>query len=96
MDKILKELSRVTEKANTVRSSCAGVTASGTLPAHDLATDLAQIGQEFINLSTQIRQANREATEAEPSTRPKWQPRELNAQRAADAIVRAGGYRVQA
>lgn len=96
MDKILKELSRVTEKVNTVCSSCAGVTASGTLPAHDLATDLAQIGQEFINLSTRIRQANREATEAEPSTRPKWRPRKLNAKRAADAVVKTGGYRVTA
>jgi hypothetical protein len=96
MDKILKELSRVTEKANTVCSSCAGVTASGTLPAHDLATDLAQIGQEFIGLSVRLRQAGSEAADTCAAARPKWNLPKLNAKRAADEIVRRGGYRVTA
>lgn len=90
MHEITQELDALVGKAKAARLMSECVTAPDTLPAYDLAHTLAQIGTEFGNLE----QAGRKAADEAAAERTKWTPPKLNAKRAADAIVKAGGYRV--
>lgn len=94
MHEITQELAALVGKAKAARLMSECVTAPDTLPAYDLAHTLAQIGTEFGNLAVKLKQAGRKAADEAAAERTKWAPPKLNAKRAADAIVKAGGYRV--
>lgn len=94
MQEIVEPLARLVGEAKRCRTAAECVTVFDSLAAIDLAQDLAHIGQSFINLSVQIKQEARKAADAAAASRPKWAPPGMNAKRAADAIVKAGGYRV--
>lgn len=97
MHEITQELAALVGKAKAARLMSERVTAPDTLPAYDLAHTLAQIGTEFVNLAVKavkLKQAGRKAADEAAAERTKWTPPKLNAKRAADAIVKAGGYRV--
>lgn len=96
MKELHDKIHEAIERAKAARVAALTLACPATVAGDELATLLAELSRDFAGLSVELRQAAREIADAEAAQRPKWQPRKLNAQRAADAIVKAGGYRVQA
>lgn len=96
MKELHDKIQAAMQRAKAARVAALTLACPATVAGDELATLLAELSRDFAGLSVELRQAAREIADAEAAQRPKWQSRKLNAQRATDAIVKAGGYRVQA
>lgn len=96
MKDIHDQIHQLVERAKAARVSAITLACPATVAGDELAQDLAELARDFLGVSTALRQAAREQADTEAAARPKWAPPRMNAKRAADAIVKAGGYRVPA
>lgn len=95
MKDIHDQIHLLVERAKAARVTALTLACPATVAGDQLAQNLAELARDFMGVSATVRQAAREVADTEAAARQKWQPPKMNAKRAADAIVKAGGYRVQ-
>ena len=94
MEKLNAELTALVEKAKHFRNAFPSLKAPDTLPAITMADDLARLGGEFIQLSINLKRAARAEANERAKTRRLWSAPKMNAEHAAGALRRVGGYSV--
>lgn len=95
MDEMHATLSELVRRAKQASNTFPSLTGPDTLPAVNMADELARIGGDFIKLSVELKQAGVKAAAERVDSRRQWSGPKKGAERIADALVKRGCYRVQ-
>lgn len=94
-NEIYTELMALVDRAKQARNTFPTLKALDTLPAVTMAEEISRLGGDFLKLAVKFKQAARAEADNAAKTRPQWYAPRLTAKRAADALVKRGGIRVQ-
>lgn len=94
MDEMHATLSELVRRAKQARNTFPSLTGPDTLPAVNMADELARIGGDFIKLSVELKQAGVKAAAERVDSRRQWSGPKMNAERAAEAMRKRGAYSV--
>lgn len=90
MEAFNNELVALVARAKLLRNTFPCLKSPASSPAMDMAHELAVLGQDFVKLSIDLKQAARREAESQAMKRRTWTPPRMNAERAAEALRRRG------
>lgn len=94
-NEIYTELMALVDRAKQARNTFPTLKALDTLPAVTMAEEISRLGGDFLKLAVKFKQAARAEADNAVKSRSQWQGPRINAQRAADVLVKRGCYRVE-
>lgn len=97
MKHIYDQIDALVQRAKAARLRAATLDNPATVAGDELATDLAAISRDFVQVSVALRQEARETADAEAAARPRWKHSpKMTAAKAKAQIIKRGGYTVPA
>ena len=93
-NEIYTELIALVERAKAARNTFPTLKGLDTLPAVTVADEISRLGGDFIKLAVKFKQAARVEADNAVKSRPKWRAPKMNAERAADELIKRGCHRV--